>query len=167
MVRVTVTMAGPGTVTMADQGTAIMAATPLFMVATPQRTAATRPPIMVPGTTALGIIGAGDRGSAPLRARGRLVAALRPDDLVPASDALGGRGQRNDFGGPLWRREERVEKQRSRQNPEVDRSAKHWVLLGRGLNAMQDARVCRRAPSGTIRVCTAPNRSCDELGRIT
>jgi hypothetical protein len=64
------------TVTMADQGTAIMAATPLLTADTPQRTttAATLPhttadidrvtmlpPIMVPGTMALGTIGAGDR----------------------------------------------------------------------------------------------------------
>jgi hypothetical protein len=138
-------MAGQGTVTMADQGTAIMAATPLFMVATPQGTAATRPPIMVPGTTALGIIGAGDRGSVPLRTRGRLVVVLRPDDLVPASDALGGRGQRNDFGGRFG-----AGKNASKNNV-AGRTQKSiavlsiGLLLRRGPNAMQDARVCRRA----------------------
>src|SRR6202140_949718 len=76
MVRVTVTMADRGTAIMADQGTAIMAATPVLTADTPQRTttAATLPhttadidrvtmlpPIMVPGTMALGTIGAGDR----------------------------------------------------------------------------------------------------------
>ena len=54
-------------VTMADQGTAITAATPLLTADTPQRTTADidrvimLPPIMVPGTMALGTIGAGDR----------------------------------------------------------------------------------------------------------
>ena len=76
MARVTVTMADQGTAIMADQGTAIIAATPVLTADTPQRTttAATLPhttadidrvtmlpPIMVPGTMALGTIGAGDR----------------------------------------------------------------------------------------------------------
>src|ERR1700722_11357554 len=62
------------TVTMADLGTAIMAATPLLTADTPQGTTAAAtlphttadidrvtmlPPIMVPGTTALGTTGAG------------------------------------------------------------------------------------------------------------
>ena len=127
MVRVTVTMAGQGTVTMADQGTAIMAATPLFMVATPQRTVATRPPIMVPGTTALGIIGAGDRGSVPLRTRGKLVAALRFDDLVPASDALGGRDQRNRFGGRFGAGKNASKNNVAGRTQKIDRGAKHWA----------------------------------------
>src|ERR1700687_263775 len=75
MARVTVTMADQGTAIMADQGTAIIAATPLLTADTPQRTttAATLPhttadidrvtmlPPTVPGTMALGTIGAGDR----------------------------------------------------------------------------------------------------------
>src|ERR1700722_5872537 len=78
------------TVTMAGQGTAIMAATPLLTADTPQRTttAATLPhttadidrvtmlpPIMVPGTMALGTIGAGDREA---RRLSRTTRCLRP-----------------------------------------------------------------------------------------
>src|ERR1700746_2661806 len=57
-----------------------------------------------------------------------LIAPLRPYDLALASDTLGGRVKRNDFGGRLRRRQERVEKQRGRQQPKVDRSAEHWAV---------------------------------------
>jgi hypothetical protein len=61
---------------------------------------------------------------------GVLIAPLRPYPLAPASDALAGGSKRNDFGSDRLRcRRERVEKQVSRQKPEVDRSSEHRDLF--------------------------------------
>ena len=98
-----------------------------------------------------------------MAASGRLVAPLRPNDLVLASDALGGRGQRNDFGGRLRRREERVEKQRGRQNPEVDRSAEHLASLSRA----ERSAGCPRFPASAIREHTGLHCPNSELSQPT
>src|ERR1700732_238057 len=120
------------TVTMAGQGTVIMAATPLLTADTPQRTttAATLPhttadidrvtmlpPIMVPGTMALGTTGAGDRQARRLSrtTKGRRDVC----DLFCA-----------DLGLVLMRREQRLRQSASGARNGPPAISASWSLLG-------------------------------------
>jgi hypothetical protein len=77
----TAIMADQGTAIMADQGTAIMAATLPHITADIDRVTML-PPIMVPGTMALGTTGAGDRQARRL-SRTRKVAEMSATFFVP------------------------------------------------------------------------------------
>jgi hypothetical protein len=97
--------------------------------------------------------------NAGLTTDGPSIAPPRSYDLTPASNALGGGSKQGQceasvaFCDCLWRRQERIEEQRGRKQPEVDCSAEHGHCSQSDRNGRGG---CPQLPPGAIRAHTGP-----------